>query len=87
MTVVEKLIMQIQEFWECNLKAIHVIKTFNLEGFCHNVIEAWCEYNFDEPNMAIKVCSQIIWLNSCVKIKGMPIQNKDALRQYLKRGW
>ena len=65
--------------WKCqfvkeDVKYI-VTKTHSL--FWYQVLQAWAEFNFDDPISCAQVKSQILWFNSNIRINGNPTLCKD----------
>ena len=79
--------------WECNLSPFDV-KFFIKDRFWRDVFEAWFEFKEKEDTISNDM-SQIIWLNSKIRILNMPLYWRKAISKGLifvkqlvnKKGW
>ena len=65
--------------WNCNLRIIdvhHLTQTIKYT-FWKEVIEAWSQYNFQEPQNELEIRKQNIWFNSFIKVDNQPIFYKQ----------
>ncbi len=61
--------------WNCNLSIIdahHLTHTIKYH-FWKEVIEAWSQYNFQEPQNEGEIRKQNIWFNSFIKVDNQPM--------------
>ena len=68
--------------WQCNLNVQDCDRMF-LQGYWKDVIRAWCRINFYWPQSKSQVMDQVIWLNSGIKINGIPI----LWRKWIQKGY
>lgn len=59
-------------FWFCNLEPRDVKKVV-VHSFWQCVAEAWAEINFEKPKNRVQVLHQVIWFNSCIKIRNQTV--------------
>lgn len=66
--------------WTVNLhsKDVNTISPGN--SFWHQVLYAWCEFNFTIPQETSDILGQIIWCNSNIRINDKPVCNIVAWR-------
>ena len=60
-----------QDIWRANLKKGDVRKVFQ-DSFWRQVLEAWSELNFKEPQNRNQVENQFLWFNSNLRINNSP---------------
>ena len=70
-----------EHIWACNLLPGHV-KYFIQDVFWREVFEAWFEFKSKEDFVS-KRCDDIIWLNSDIKVRGLPILWEDIISKGL----
>ena len=60
-----------ESIWRCNLKSKEVNKCF-LPSIWRNILQAWCELNYKEPENKTHVLDQVLWYNSNIKVGNKP---------------
>ena len=67
--------------WECNIKASDAHKIITEQTFWSDVLQAWCEVHYHEPQMREEVETQIIWYNSHIRItdKMVPLPKNGTI--------
>ena len=58
--------------WECNFHSKDVPLICKAIGFWKDVIISWAQYNYHKPKEEQDILSQVIWINSYLRIKGKP---------------
>ena len=76
----EHIPLNIDIFVKCNINKKDVKKVFHNETL-QSVFTAWAEINFARPNSHEEVMNQVIWLNSCVKVRGDMLCNKKMINK------
>ena len=67
--------------WRCNLTKKDIIKEFD-QSFWWEVLIAWCEINYHDPQTKSQVLQQMLWRNSNIKIKGKTV----CWRKWVEQG-
>ena len=68
--------------WRCNLQENDVRKLFR-SSFWTDVLEAWCKINFISEH-EVQPESQILWVNSCIRINNTPVIWEKVIKSGLK---
>ena len=55
--------------WKVNLSKEDISQLQLKESFWKRILSNWCELNFTYPKTEDRIKTQIIWLNSCIKIQ------------------
>ena len=58
------------QIWKYNCNGVDSKRFFPGNSFWHQILHAWHEYSFYNPQSGNKVGKQIVWYNSMVKING-----------------
>ena len=59
--------------WKCSLNVKDATKLFGCNGIWSEIITAWAEVNYTFPQSREKVRQEIIWWNSSLRVKGIPV--------------
>ena len=60
--------------WQCNLNTFHVKLLFDVNNdFWAQVLQAWAEIHYQDPQTDSDVLNQIIWMNSNITMNNKPI--------------
>ena len=70
----------IEIIFECNLSAKDCKLYYKKPNFWSQILQHWCELNHHIPTSSDEISSQIIWLNSFIKISNKPIYDKRAAK-------
>ena len=70
--------------WQVQLREDNVKKLF-VKNFWSEVLYAWTKVHFDTPRTCNEIISQIIWLNSNIRIKNEPILYKNLVSKGIMR--
>ncbi len=75
--------MESNLLFKCNLSTKDLVNCFAKEPpqFWKDVLVHWCNLNYENVNDITNPITQIIWLNSNIKINKKPILNKTLLRK------
>ena len=49
------------------------MRCFPGDSFWHNILHAWHNYNYYEPQNADKVMQECIWYNSSIRVRNRPL--------------
>ena len=70
-----------EDIWRCNLFKEHVAVLKIKSDFWNDVLESWCEYNFQKET---RIENQLLWYNSRILVKGKPFFWKDVFLRGLR---
>ena len=77
---ISNLIPQLGQFiWQCNLQVSDIPKVIQNSTLWSDVLEAWCIYNYSEPQDIQEILHQIIWCSSLIWVGDRPIIWNDFL--------
>ena len=69
--------------FKCNIKQEDVSRLKVKSNFWTDVISSWCEYNYTQDVKQCKINTQIIWLNSQIRIDNKLIYHKQCIENGL----
>jgi hypothetical protein len=76
-----KIIDVLQElFFKCNLSETDFLLYYceaNVNRFWKNVLQTWCKRNCQSPLNYNKVCNQILWCNTFIRVQNRPVFYND----------
>lgn len=58
-----------EDIWRCNLHIDDINMVIPENSFWKQVLYAWCLYHFHQPSGTPQILSQVLWLNSKIKIQ------------------
>ena len=76
----EMLIPISHDLWRCNLHKKDLPCVFKRKSWWRGVTELWCRVNYHVPHTASQVERQVLWLNSHVRINGVPYYHYSAAK-------
>ena len=69
--------------WSVNLSPVHVRTMIKTETLWKNILMEWCNFHYCTMFVGEEVKKEILWLNSCILVDGMPIINYTCIKNGL----